>query len=117
MTAALCLNCGEMKWGVLLPCPKCKTTAIGPMEIGIAFSDHHYISDTLSQLGIVIKEINIHCDEPMKCLLVFLHYISQIVPDSPSLDLEVEATHEIESILSKCKLPSVVFEESKMWGR
>ena len=106
-----------MKWGVLLPCPKCKTTAIGPMEIGIAFSDHHYISDTLSQLGIVIKEINTHCDEPTKCLLVFLYYISKNVPDSPSLYLEVEETQEIESILAKCKLPSVVFEESKMWGR
>jgi len=113
MTAALCLNCGEMKFGVLLPCPKCKTTGIAPMEIGIAFSDHHYTNDTLRQLGIVIKEINTHCDDPMKCLLVFLLYVSQKVPDCPPLDLEVEEAQEIKSILAKCKLPNVVFEESE----
>ena len=117
MTAALCFNCGEMKFGVIPACRHCKVQeAIAPMEVGIWFSDHHFTINTLKQLGIVIKEINPHCDDPMACFTTFLYYISQNVSDCPTLDLKEKEKEEIESILTKCTLPNVVFEESDKWG-
>jgi|TARA_B100001964_G_scaffold237060_1_gene299880 hypothetical protein len=117
MTAALCFNCGEMKFGVLPACRHCKVQeAIAPMEVGIWFSDHHFTINTLKQLGIVIKEINSHCDDPMTCFTTFLYYISQNVSDGPTLDLKEKQKEEIESILTKCTLPDIVFEESDKWG-
>ena len=117
MTAALCFNCGEMKFGVLPACQNCKVQeAIVPMEVGIWFSDHHFTINTLKQLGIVIKEINPHYDDPIMCFTTFLYYISQNVSDGPTLDLKEKQKEEIESILTKFTLPDVVFEESDKWG-
>ena len=39
MTQALCLHCGEIKFGALCPCPQCQADSTGNVDLDIAFSD------------------------------------------------------------------------------
>ena len=112
MTIALCLNCGETKWGALCPCTSCQVESTGDMGIDIGFSDHYYTVTTLEQFGSVIKEINSHCDDQTKCYRTFIYYISQNHPNILRVEMKAEMEVEVEAIIAKCTLPSVVIEDS-----
>ena len=47
MTWALCLNCGEKKFGAICPCPSCQAESTGDINLDIAFSDHHMSVETI----------------------------------------------------------------------
>ena len=59
MTMALCFNCGAIKFGAIIPCPKCYFHMIGNMEsmddvgLAIAFSDHNFEIETLEELDLL----------------------------------------------------------------
>lgn len=112
MTIALCLNCGETKWGAICPCRNCQIQSTGDMEIDIAFSDHNYTVTTLEQFGSVIKEINSHCDDDYIRNWTFIYYVSQNHPDVLRVEMEAEMEVEAEAIIAKCTFPSVVIEGS-----
>ena len=57
MTWALCLTCGDVKFGAICPCPNCGVSSTGNMQLDIAFSDHHLSRRTLDELGAVVAEI------------------------------------------------------------
>ena len=117
MTIALCLNCGDTKFGAICPCPKCKVGSTGDIQLDILFSDHNFTVSTLENLGTVIKEIHLHCDNPDKCLWAFIHYISQKHPEILRVDLEPEAKQELQIVLDDCYLPVVRIVKKGWWNR
>ena len=57
MTMALCMNCGNVKFGAICPCAECGVASTGDMRLDIAFSDHHLSARTLKQLGAVVRAL------------------------------------------------------------
>ncbi len=82
------------------------------MGIDIGFSDHYYTVTTLEQFGSVIKEINSHCDDDYIRNWTFIYYISQNHPNILRVEMKAEMEVEVEAIIAKCTLPSVVIEDS-----
>lgn len=58
MTMAVCLMCGEIKFGALLPCAHCGKKPVGTDEAAksLVFSDHHYNKTALEAISNLIKE-------------------------------------------------------------
>jgi len=114
MTRALCLNCGAIKFGALCSCPKCSAESTGYNLLDIAFSDHNLAISTLEQLGAVIGEIHVHSDDATKCFWTFIQYVSRDHPDILSVELQPEATKQIQEVLDKCVLPKVTLADSPL---
>jgi hypothetical protein len=57
MTIAVCVNCGEMKLGALVPCPACKLTPSDGDDFlyAMVLSDHHLSVDVLQQVSRAMK--------------------------------------------------------------
>lgn len=113
MTMALCLNCGDIKFGALCPCPKCQAASTGNMQLDIAFSDHRYDVSTLRQLGGVIKEIRAHCGERSTCFWTFIQYVSQNHPEILRVEIRPEAQPAIEALMAQCTFPEVVVKPGR----
>lgn len=109
MTIALCLNCGEMKFGALSECPACKK---GPFFDGdihkaydISFSDWFLSIEQMEECGRVIKEIHTQESDDNICFWAFILFISKNNPDSTPVPFDPEFKLVLEEILSRCKLP------------
>ncbi|CAN5781942.1 hypothetical protein BH09VER1_BH09VER1_17840 [soil metagenome] len=76
MSQALCLNCGELKFGAFCPCPLCNAAATGNVDLDLAFSDHKIPEDTLRKLGDFLKIIRFRSGDDDLTFWVFLFYIS-----------------------------------------
>lgn len=58
MTTAVCIHCGELKFGSFVPCQSCSGRPRTDHEliISLAMSDHYLNVDTLKQIGASIRE-------------------------------------------------------------
>jgi hypothetical protein len=112
MTMALCLNCGDLKFGAICPCPVCEAKSSGDMSLDIAFSDHNYSEKTLAELGKVIKAIHAVSDDPQECFWAFLEYISRYHPSILSITLQDDMPERVARILDAIAIPQVTLEPS-----
>ena len=57
MTTALCLNCGELKFGAFLPCSKCGHEPVDPEDRAkhLLVSDHYISPEDLEEIGSRIR--------------------------------------------------------------
>ena len=57
MTKAVCLQCGELKFGALLECPHCRFQPDTPESQGqhVLATDHYHSINELEQIGAQIK--------------------------------------------------------------
>ena len=124
MTWALCLNCGEVKFGAICPCPKCQVHSTGDMQLDICFTDHNWERETLEELGAVIAAIQPSSDDPHQRYWAFLHYVSENHPEilrTPLQELRVDlppkAQRAVEHLLSAVPLPSVTLRKTckRLW--
>jgi len=114
MTMALCINCGDIKFGAICTCPNCKVASSGNMDLDIAFSDHNYDVVTLKEFGSVVRLISSATEDPPLRFWSFLHYISENHPSILRVELEPELKTEIAATLSKVVLPPVTLRQSPM---
>ena len=58
MTTAVCIKCGDLKFGSFVPCPKCggRPETDPELIISLAMSDHYLDTATLKQIGVSIRE-------------------------------------------------------------
>ena len=118
MTVALCFNCGAIKFGAIVPCPKCYFHMIGNMEsmddvgLAIAFSDHNFEIETLEELGKVIKTINQACDDRELAQWCFIKYVSQNHPGILEVKFPPYLSTKIFQVLANLDLPGVTLRES-----
>jgi hypothetical protein len=107
MTWALCLNCGEVKFGAICPCPRCNIASTGNMSLDIAFSDHHLSKDSLGQLGKVVEAIHRGSSDKELCFWTFIHYIATAHPSILGVELEPAMRSRAEQLLGGLQLPPV----------
>jgi hypothetical protein len=113
MTKALCLNCGDLKFGAICDCPNCKVASSGDMSLDIAFSDHSYSEETLSELGNVIKAIRgASPDDPQERYWAFLQYVSTYHPSILSIRLEDDMAARVARILDAISIPPITLKDS-----
>ena len=105
MTWAMCLNCGDIKGGALIPCSKCEAPATGNVALDIAFSDHRIPREKLLELGSIVSEIHRVCEDDSLCLWTFLQYVTLHHPSILEIDLKAEARDAVESVLSRMSIP------------
>ncbi len=114
MTWAMCLNCGEIKGGALIPCSKCDAPATGNLALDIAFSDHRLSREKLLELGSVVSEIHRVCEDDSLCLWTFLQYITLHHPTILEIDLKAEAKDAVNRVLSRLNIPPLSIASSDL---
>jgi hypothetical protein len=107
MTWALCLNCGEVKFGAICPCPKCEVSSTGDMNLDIAFSDHHVSKKSLEDLGKVVAAIHQASDDGDLSFWTFIRYISVRHPSILGVNLPPETQAKCDALLQRVNLPPV----------
>ena len=107
MTTALCLNCGETKFGAWCPCGKCRVESSGDRNLDILFSDHRMTVSTLTAFGTVIKQIAQYSDDSETRFWVFIAYLSSHPAKLLSAMPPPEIADHVESILAQLQLPIV----------
>ena len=107
MTWALCLNCGEIKFGAICPCPRCEVATTGDMSLDIAFSDHRLSKDSLAQLGKVIAAIHQASGDKELCFWTFIHYIATEHSEILGVSLQPDLRARAEQLLASITLPPV----------
>ena len=114
MTTALCLTCGDTKFGALCPCPSCNADSTGDHNLDIAFSDHRIPVADLKKLGKVIESINAQTDDKDIRFWTFISYISKNHDNILSADTPDEIQTSVSDLLSKLDLPTfeIALEDS-----
>ncbi len=113
MTMALCFNCGNTKFGALLPCPECGAGSTGNMGLDIAFSEHHMSGGSIEGFGKVIRAINQVCDDESPRAKSFIRYVSNEHSDILTMDLPPNEAAECDEVLKRAQPPKVTVEESE----
>ena len=111
MTQALCLSCGNTKFGAIVPCPHCGVASCGDMKTDIAFSDHRLTLASLEALGGVIKAIRPFSEDPTERFWTFMEYISVNHPSFAKVEFQPGIAEKLDAILSKATPPPVVLEK------
>jgi hypothetical protein len=112
MTQALCLNCGETKFGAICPCPSCGVESTGDMNLDIAFSDHHMAVETIEEFGEVVRSIRRVCEDDRLRFWSFIFFVSSDHPDILQVELDPEAAGRCAEVLARANPPPVVVRES-----
>jgi hypothetical protein len=115
MTWALCLNCGEVKFGAICPCPKCQVSSTGDMQLDITFSDHRMSKESLEQLGAVVAKIHEVSDDDEFCFWTFIYYVSTNHPEILGVDLNSEKQAKCQQLLESVTLPPVEIQPGRHW--
>ncbi len=114
MTAALCLNCGEMRTGAITHCSNCGYSGTGNFGLDITFSDHRLSDPTLRQLGSVIRTIaRTHMSSELR-LYTFMQYVVENYPRlGVTTNFPVEIQTRVSSSLRSLGLPIFDLELSQ----
>ena len=112
MTWALCLNCGEVKFGAICPCPKCSVASTGDMNLDIAFSDHHVARESLEQLGQVVAAIQRASSDRQLCFWTFIRYVAIHHPSILGVDLKPEVQLKCDELLRQIVIPEFTMRPS-----
>lgn len=107
MTWALCLNCGEVKFGAICPCPKCQVSSTGDMNLDIAFSDHRMSKQSLEEFGKVVTAIRAACSDDELCFWSFIRYVSTNHAEILGVNLEPEMQLKCDQLLRQARVPEV----------
>lgn len=113
MTWALCLNCGETKFGALCPCPACQAGSTGDIALDIAFSDHHMSVETIREFGAVIRAIGLACDDDQLRFWSFIDFVSTHHPEILRVELAPDEAARCAEVLARAHPPPVVVRESE----
>ena len=112
MTWALCLSCGEIKFGAICPCPKCQVSSTGDMSLDITFSDHRMAKKTLEELGGVVAAIHRASSDDELCFWTFIRYVSLHHSSILGVDLKSDVREKCDSLLKQLALPPVTLRPS-----
>lgn len=112
MTWALCLNCGEVKFGALCPCPKCQAPSTGDVQLDIAFSDHQMGRETLEEFGHVIETLHGATDDEELCFWAFIRFVSTMHASILGVTLEPELQQRCDELIASVSIPTVQLRPS-----
>ena len=120
MTMALCMNCGNVKFGAICPCSECGIASTGDMSLDIAFSDHHLDLKTLEELGQVVRALRATCQAAGAgddvAFWSFISYVSSNHPSILTANPPPELATRVDDVLRRTTLPTVVLHKSHTRG-
>ena len=120
MTMALCMSCGNVKFGAICPCPECGVASTGDMGLDIAFSDHRLDVATLKELGGVVRAIRGTCQSAGAGDDVqfwsFITYISTHHPSILTATPPPELAPRANDVLGRTRVPNVTLRPSRLRG-
>ena len=114
MTTALCLTCGETKFGAFCPCSNCKAPATGNQGLDINFSDHRMSVSSLERLGAIIKSIRTKTDDDEVVFWTFISYMSSHPSEVLKADPPNQFASAISDVMANVSLPVVDLELKEM---
>jgi hypothetical protein len=109
MTIALCLNCGEMKFGAICECPNCETSSTGEFGLDIAFSDWSMSEEHLKEFGNVIAYFKNKTNDPDIAFLAFIRYVSENYSSIFYADISDDFAQRVDEIYNESEIPVVTF--------
>ncbi len=112
MTTALCLSCGDLKFGAFCECSNCGFTSSGNMQVDMTFSDHNYDPQTLSAFGKVIKAIAKETTRAELRYLAFLLYITKYFPEILEVKPPANLMEELEALIESMVFPAITLKIS-----
>jgi hypothetical protein len=111
MTVALCLSCGDTKWGALCPCASCGVASSGDAELDIAFSDHVLEASTLAELGACVRAITAEAEDrgesAQQRFWCFILYVSLEHSDLLSVEIAPEHYDSVRDLYLRVRFPAV----------
>jgi hypothetical protein len=113
VTMALCFHCGQTKFGEICPCPDCRVSSTGNIQLDIAFSDHHLSVATIGAFGEVVRALRRVCPDDKDRFWAFIHYVSTNHPDILHIESPAEEGVRLAQIATLANPPPVVIEESE----
>jgi len=109
---ALCLNCGDIKFGAICPCPACNVASCGETEVDIMFSDHFHATESLEEAGAVIKAIRNAATDSNESHWAIMQYLSTQFPDILTVRLKEPMQQRVSQLLGSIALPPVTWKIS-----
>src|SRR5262249_4504687 len=106
MTQALCLRCGQIKFGALCPCPRCQAASTGDVGLDITFSDHHLSYSRLQELGRVVEALRAGTQEPEVAFWAFIAWVSEHHPDILQANLQPDMRPRVDALLQAVTIPA-----------
>ena len=110
MTQALCLNCGNLKFGALCECPECHAASTGNLGLDIAFSDHHLAESSLSALGDFIKKLASRTEDRGTVFWSFINYVSENHQEILQAEVPPEYSAKVTDLLSRTDIPMIALK-------
>lgn len=109
MTQALCLNCGQMKFGAMVACAACRQPAAPRIEVNLLFSSHYLHPATLKALQPVVLALHRACADHEQAVHALLRYVARRQPNLLAFDGPPAETAALDELLSRAGLPEVLF--------
>lgn len=113
MTAALCLHCGEIKFGAICQCPVCGGGSTGDIGIDVAFSDHRIGRRSLESFGALIKQLRAAAQDDDLSACAFLWYISENHPEILTVTFPSEVLERVQRFVEGLSLPKIAIESAE----
>lgn len=80
MTRALCLRCGDIKFGAWCPCTTCHAEADPDRDLAIALSDHHLALPVLERIGRIVRDLAARSPDGDARRAALLLFLAQLGP-------------------------------------
>lgn len=109
---ALCLNCGDIKFGAICPCPACNVESCGTAEVDIMFSDHFHATESLKEAGAVIKAIRNASSDSNESHWAIMQYLSTQFPDIITVRLKDPMWQRVTRLSDSITLPPISWKIS-----
>ena len=114
MSLALCLACGNIKFGALCECDECGAGSTGNTDLDILFSDWQMSEVFMEELSNIITKINSISNNKEVNLWAFLAYMSKEHPDILEVNVPNEFRMDANNLLLNLYLNSTTQEGINM---
>lgn len=106
MAYNLCLHCGEMKYGILCPCPKCGAVhgsdSIANISVDMIFSSYCVSRPFLLHASAIIRAINAKENDPARRRRAFSRYMTLYYPKFLSVAMDDKIKSDTDAFLAQC---------------
>lgn len=109
MTQALCLHCGQLKFGALVACAACRHPADPRTDVNLLFSSHTLQSATLKALQPVVSALHRNSANHEQAVHALLRYVARRQPNLVTLDAPHAEMAALDDLLARAGLPEVLF--------
>ncbi len=110
MTQALCLRCGDIKFGAYCDCYTCGAPAIADQKLSIALSDHHLPHSILERFGKLVRDLAAGSSDGDVRHAAFLLAL-RAMPEAYHRDVAPHLEERARALLATVSVPTINITE------